>query len=513
MSTRFSLLAAAIVLVALALTPSAMGGGGFGVTPAAQPFSVGTGEFPDMAVDAAGTAHVVWNQDSGSSGTTDPIHYCRVPRGATACSAETVLSAPLDTTGRTTYVFAPSAGRVIVESFRCCGDDAVEGNYVFESTDGGQTFGAARRIGNIDHQQDAAFGPGEAISGARADASRTSYQRMPVAGPAPAGQTEFASTGLTIPTHAAVGIFGGSTPVQVFSDGDAETFVRLKSGDPNVAANWTPPASITPPGGEPRMAGGPAGLVLLDREGEPGARTLVARRFDGTSFGAGAGVTEVGDPIWGDLSAEPGSGAFLAAWVANAESPNELRWRSSADGASWGTQQVALAGDAVDAIAHLQAAAAPDGEGFAVWDEGGNNSKISVIPLKEAAPSGGGGGGGGTDGSATNPSDSVTVGGQQLTLLTPAACVNPGVKITMRVTSKTKQQLSPKKRVKIVYVVFSLDKKKTKDKKAAFKATFKTAGFAPGSTHKLRAKVRLKPVVGKGKKKTKTLKGKLTICG
>jgi hypothetical protein len=87
------------------------------------------------------------------------------------------------------------------------------------------------------------------------------------------------------------------------------------------------------------------------------------------------------------------------------------------------------------------------------------------------------------------------------------------VKITLRVTSKIKKKLSPKKRVKIVYVVFSLDKKKKKDKKAAFKATFGTSGFAPGTTHKLRAKVRLKPVVGKGKKKTKTLNGKLTICG
>jgi hypothetical protein len=511
MPSRFTLSVVAISLAALAATPVALGGGGFGVSPAAQPFSVGTGEFPDIAVDSAGTAHVVWNEDSGSSSTSDPIHYCRVPRGDKACSVETVLNAPLDTTGRTTYVFAPSPGRVIVESYRCCGDDNVEGNYAFESTDGGQSFGAPRRIGNIDHQQDAAFGPGDAISGARADASRVSYQRMPVAGPAPPTQTEF-EPGFGIPTHAAVGVFDATKPVQVLSDGDHETLLRHNSGDFNNTANWTGPTTITPPGGEPRMAGGPAGLVLLDRQGEPGARTLVARKFGGTSFGAGTTVTEAGDPIWGDLSADPGSGAFLAAWVANGESPNELRWRASSDGVAWGTQQIALASGAVDAISHLQAAAAPDGEGFAVWDEGGNTSKIGVIPLKEGSSSGGGGDDG-TDGSATSPADAVTVGGQELTLLTPAACVNPGVKITMRVTSKIKQQLSPKKRVKIVNVVFALDKKKKKDKKAAFKATFATAGLKAGSAHKLRAKVLLKPVVGKGKKKTRTLKGKLTICG
>ena len=67
--------------------------------------------------------------------------------------------------------------------------------------------------------------------------------------------------------------------------------------------------------------------------------------------------------------------------------------------------------------------------------------------------------------------------------------------------------------MKIVYVIFSVDKKKKTDKKAAFKATFKTKGFKAPSKHKLRARVRLKPVKGKGKAKTKVLKGTLEICG
>jgi hypothetical protein len=510
MSKRVVLLAALLTLGVLAATPIALGGGGFGVTPPVQPFQVGTGEFPDIVVDGAGTAHVTWNQDSGSADSADPIHYCQVPRGATACSVEKVLVAPLDTTGRTTYVFAPSPGRVVVESYRCCSSEGLEGNYAFDSTDGGQTFSAAKRIGRLDHAQDAAFGPGDAVSGARADASQEAYQRMPLNSPAPATQANFES-GITTPTHAAVGMFDETTPVQVFSDGDNETFVRHTGGDFNSAANWSAATPITPAGAEPRLAGGPAGLVLLDKQGTPGARTLVARKFDGTSFGQGINVSETGDPISADLSAEPSAGAFLAAWVANGESPNELRWATSPDGVDGTSPQTALAGDAVNDIAHLQASAAPDGEGFAVWDSFSNDIPITVMPLKPGA--GPGGGGEGTDGSANTPADNVTVGGQELTLLTPGACVNPGVTITLRVTSKTKQKLSPKKRVKIVHVIFSVDKKKKKDKKAAFKKTFKTAGFAPGSTHKLRAKVKLKPVVGKGKSKTKTLKGSLTICG
>src|SRR4051812_23662868 len=50
-----------IALVALALAPSAQGGGGgFGVSPSVKSFQVGTGGKPQVAVDANGTAHVVW---------------------------------------------------------------------------------------------------------------------------------------------------------------------------------------------------------------------------------------------------------------------------------------------------------------------------------------------------------------------------------------------------------------------------------------------------------------------
>jgi hypothetical protein len=491
---------------AIALPAAAVAGGGFGVTSAVQPFQVGTGEFPDIAVDSAGTAHVVWNTDDGSADTADPVHYCQVPRGTTSCLREQTFTLPLDTTGPSTYVFAPSANRVLIESYRCCGD--AEGNYVFESTDGGQTFGTARRIGKIDHAQDATFGPGEAISGARADAAAEAYQRMPLTGAAAAGQANLDS-GITIPTHAGVGIFNGTTPVQVFSDGTKTTFTRNTGGDANSASNWTAPTTLTPAGDEPRVAGGPAGLVLLYTVGDPGARTLAARKFDGTNFGAPVNVSETGDPVGADLSGEPSTGTFHAVWVDNADSPNELRWSFSSDAVAWSQPQTIISGDQADEIRHLQVSAAPDGEGFAVWDGSGNGTPIRVVPLKKGAS----GGGGGTDGSATHPADTVTVGGQQLTLLTPAACVNPGLKITVRVTSKIKHLLSPKRRVKIVYVLFSLDKKKAKDKKAAFKATFKTAGLAPGSTHKLKAKVLLKPVIGTGAKKTRILKGTLKICG
>jgi hypothetical protein len=505
MSRRLIALAAVAAAFALAVAPgAAQAGGGFGVSGGPKSFQIGGGDHPAVAVDPSGTAHVAWNQQSASFEIPDIVHYCHVPHGADSCTGGRTFSPPLEAIGRTTYVFAPSPNRVLIETYRCCGEGT--GNYVIESTDGGQTFGTPRLIGNIDHQQAAVFGPGEAISGS----TISTFQQMPLTGAPATAHAEF-EAGFPIPTHSGLGLFGGTTPVQVMSDGSHTSFVRNNGGNANSSGSWTAATPLTPVGDEPVLASGPAGVVLLYNVGEAGSGlTLAARKFDGTSFGAPVNVSEKGDPIFFDLSADPVTGTFHAVWIANASSPNELRWSFSSDGLSWSKPQIVLAGDEQDNTFNLRVSGGPEGDGFAVWDENGQNGAVHGVRL---VPGVNGGAGGSGSGAATTPAATATVSGTQLTLLAPGGCVNPGTPLKLRVTSKTKKKLSPKKRVKIVQVLFSLDKKKVKDKKAAFKATFSTAGFAAPSTHKAAAKVQLKPVVGKGKKKTKTLKGKIAICG
>src|SRR3954452_16315667 len=55
------------------------------VTPQAPPtpINVGTGEKPSVLVDAAGTAHIVWNEPRGDD--ADAVGYCRLKRGASVC--------------------------------------------------------------------------------------------------------------------------------------------------------------------------------------------------------------------------------------------------------------------------------------------------------------------------------------------------------------------------------------------------------------------------------------------
>ena len=465
---------------------------------AAQPFKLGAGSHPDVSVDSDGTAHVVWDEQIGGADDPDNVHYCQIPPGASSCQNEKVFTPPLESIGRSSYVFADGDSRVLVETYRCCSStEGVTGNYVFESNDGGLTFGSARHIGNIDHQENAVFGPGESISGA----SVTNYQQMPLSGGAGSEMTEFDS-GFPVPTHSGMALFGGSEPFQVMSDGSHTSFVRYVAGDPNSTASWSPAVGLTPIGDEPREAGGPSGAVLLYTVGEPGKFRLVARKFDGTTFGAPVTVSETGDPFQPDISADPVSGRFDAVWVANGVSPNELRWSFSDDGLTWSPPQTVIAGAEADDAFNLQVSGGPNGKALAVWDQNGATGQARAIVLDP-----------GENGAASSPADSVVVGGEAITLFAPPACVNPGVKITLRVTHKIKKLLSPKKRVKIVNVVFSLDKTQKKDKKAAFKATFGTKKLKAGSTHKLRAKVLLKPAKGKGKAQTKTLKGSLKICG
>jgi hypothetical protein len=232
---------------------------------------------------------------------------------------------------------------------------------------------------------------------------------------------------------------------------------------------------------------------------------LLARKWDGSNFSSPTTLS-TDDPIEADLTTDS-SGRFTAAWLENGVNPNEIRVRSSSDGVTWDFLSVVLRGQDVDSLFNTQVATAPDGQGFAVFDANAFNGKITVTPL-ESVPTIVGPGG------ESPVLATTTVGDQELTFFGPGPCVQPPEKVTLRVTSKRKKKLSPNKRVKVSQVVFSVDKKKVKDKKAAFKAKFSTAAFPRGSVHQVRAAVTLKPVKkGAFKNKKKTLKGRFNVCG
>src|SRR5215213_198997 len=461
---------------------------------AATPFSVGTGQFPDVAVDTDGTAHVVWEEHNGGASGGD-IGYCQVPQAMTRCvdGPLRIIDAPAEGIGRSTYVFVPSPNRVVIVSHRCCSPDAT---IAYVSTNGGISFGSAVTIGNLD-AEDGVLGGDDAFYGVDTGGI---VQRMPIAGPQVTQQATL-NAGFPVPTFSSIALFGGNRPLKVSADGSNTTF-HLQSGAGNVndASTWAGPTAVTPPGNEPHLASGSAGTAMIYRTGSPGE--LHARKFDGSGFGPGA-VLSTNDPIQADLTAD-GSGRFTAAWVENGINPNEVRISSSSDGSTWSKAAAILRGDEADRVFHTQVSAAPSGKGFAVWDANDRQRGITMAPLEPLAD----------DSAANEPVATTTVGDQELSFFGPTACVQPPEKVTLRVTSKRKRKLSPNRRVKISSIVFSVDKTKKTDKKAAFKQAFSTAAFPRGSVHQVRAIVTLKPVKkGAFKNKKKTLKGRFNVCG
>ena len=86
---------------------------------AATPFTVGSGETPDIAVDPSGKAHLAFLDKS-----PDPqvARYCQLSRNGIACAAAKSFEEgdPSSVFGRA-HVFLPGANQVVVAYNRCCG--------------------------------------------------------------------------------------------------------------------------------------------------------------------------------------------------------------------------------------------------------------------------------------------------------------------------------------------------------------------------------------------------------
>src|SRR4051812_2279141 len=177
-----------VVVAALALAPAAS---------AATPFTIGDGSFPDVAVDSEGTAHVVWDvHDPPPAG--DSIGHCVIPKGGDRCvtGPQTLLSAPAEAIGRSTYVFAPTPDRIVIVSHRCCSPDAT---FAFVSTNGGINFGDGVNIGTLD-AEDGVLGSDDAFYGVDTGGQ---VQRMPLAGPQ-STQVAALNPGFSVPTGSSI---------------------------------------------------------------------------------------------------------------------------------------------------------------------------------------------------------------------------------------------------------------------------------------------------------------------
>jgi hypothetical protein len=323
-----------------------------------------------------------------------PTIYCRIPRGARACTDTQVLYTGSYGGPPRVLLRAPQTVIVLLGQYECgirlC-------MFVRKSIDDGQTFvpGAQTVSGGTvqtlwaDAGGEAVDGPGNSVSvvnGGNPDVEFINSSLAPFAQPI---STPAFLTPSYVVYSATVGLWG-VVPVVVYGEGEKLRWRRYVYGlfvcqNLNEAGCWSTAQDIDTGeifAGE-SLAGGPSGLFLYYEQGPAGATQGVVRKFTGSGWGPAIPVTSTGYARPGDLTRDA-SGRLHVVWWNNAGADDGLtQWRTSTDGVNWGPTVTINA--APDFARTLHVGAAPDGQGFAVWDSGapgGASDYLLAVPLE-----------------------------------------------------------------------------------------------------------------------------------
>jgi hypothetical protein len=245
------------------------------------------GTFPDLLVDEAGTAHIVWNEDRGE--LDDAAMYCRLKRGGTACDGTPIALTwpkgygPGDGPEFNIDNGGPRIVRVgdqlVVFSKRyptgSVKPDGASSSTViaWTSGDGGRTWAGPGIVGKWDLGQ-------LVVLGASQDPTILNVGVDPLCtAPGPAGlcveaykSGQYTAGAGNLSTVADQNYYPGlaldrDLPVAAASDLAPRIHLRrwTGAGDPIDPATWTGEAVVD--GTEPSLAGGPAGAFMLSRSG------------------------------------------------------------------------------------------------------------------------------------------------------------------------------------------------------------------------------------------------------
>lgn len=289
------------------------------------------GSAPRIAVDEAGTGHVVWQEGTADGG--EATKYCRLPQGATACASTTTFQEIAGTKRGDSFppswVLAPGGGRIIVLVHMCCdsrygppGSGTTDGLYAFVSDDGGVTFGPERLIGTADPSGDAVALNRDTVAVVTdATTGGTWVQVAPLSG----YTTAAAKVGEGQQAYGGSLAVSGGALVVAFND-LATTFYRAWSaGDANDAAAWSPAAPVGATTNA-RLAGSPSGVHVMQTVGTE----LRIHALTPTGFGPDPIAVPAKGTI-GDFFADP-SGRLHTVWRTSAD---QWFYRRSADASAW----------------------------------------------------------------------------------------------------------------------------------------------------------------------------------
>ena len=369
-------------------------------------------EFPTVAVDTDGTGYIAWDVNTS---TADKVVLCKLPRGATTCALTHTFQPADGLDQNAAKVLLAGPGHPVVVFNRCCTTPPTDHTYVSESSDGGVTWTTPKDVGTID-PEDAQLGPGPyLISGAvTSSGTYARYQAMDRRGPKTTADAPLGTTSQQY-YEGGIGFADSTTPIFAFTN-LADVFYRTydtsKGTNYNNAANWSAQKTI-PDAAEPRLASGQSGTALLTLDGDTGDERYAIRHYDRQSqaFGAPTVVSETGYPNTGTVF-QDGGGGLEVLWIDGDDTvfPQDgapeypVRAAYAADGQHFTQTRTLLDATQDLPVYHLKVAAAPDGGGFAVYDDDNGTGRIAALivppggapgidapPPPPAAPGGGGG--------------------------------------------------------------------------------------------------------------------------
>ena len=397
------------------------------------------GQNPDVVVDAAGTAHIVWNEPV--DGGPDVTVYCRLPRGAKACDITQRLVPPgadaLADDANGPEVSAVNDQVTILshrypqEVAKPGGDPSIADTtlYLWTSDDGGANFVGPGVVGTATVGGDAkAFGPGDNPSIGTVTGQATGgifFTGLTSGRFVPAAAT-LASGGFADGRLAVV----NGIPTVAYHDLGTTSYVRTWTGqgDVNDAATWGAPQSF--PGLLPEITSAAGRLVAVDQKPD------------------GTGDLELRDLASGTArTISTGQAGNEAIPIGHADGTVSVVWQGAEDGVRgiWQRDRIGPTGPirgaptllSTEVGDFLSVDSADDGGGVAVRDTG--DRKILLTAFGNTLPTGVKGLGG-VQGGGAPPADvavdcqKIQLGRAVQALLPPGPCFLAAAKGGLKVS-------------------------------------------------------------------------------
>jgi hypothetical protein len=515
MKTWRAILSTVAAAFALAALPSASAANDL-YTLDANPASNG-----HLVEDAAGNAYVAWVSEGVGAGV-EPVKFCKIPPGgtcspitlsvpgATSLSESASAAIPVLGPGNTVYVVGPRY--------------AVNDVFFWTSTNGGASFDGGTERSSYSSKTDPtdAFLVGSTFLIGAYNAG-LGFSTAEVAGLGSDDFT-FANPGSGGVAGASMGLAGSNPVIAYWNISDPPyplLFYRYKgTGSITTQSNWEGPIEVTK-GYEPNLAGGPAGLFMVSQDYSGGQYpdAINLRRFEGTNFGPPRTLaidSSAGLFTGGAIAQSPSGNRLAVAWPGKRSGDGALVMRlfTSADGGATFTEShIANLGSSYSIGPNAELATNDAGSGWLLFTDSAGLRMADLTPIAALPP-------------PPPPLPGIykgktkeivkKVGDYLIILRLPKSCLQSRQRFFVGVGKRKRKQLSKKLggKIRFTKVVFIYDGKKLKvKKKKPFRYLVDPGPMAPGSVHRVKARVTMVLTKGEKEKKLKrVIKGTVKAC-